>query len=123
MAILALLLKLALAPTAVIFLTLTVNTIRGIIAHRTKHRAFRNVRGPARTSLATGNLQELYGPDGLPFYESLSTYGGVAKVHGLFGVRASFSVRRSVILRSMTGRLPIHNRPSCSSPCPRPGRE
>ncbi|VDB84025.1 unnamed protein product [Peniophora sp. CBMAI 1063] len=85
MAILALLLKLALAPAAVVFLTLTINTIRGVIAHRVKHRAFRSVRGPARTSLAAGNLQELYGPDGLPFYESLSSYGGVAKVHGLFG--------------------------------------
>ena len=93
MAILALLLKLIVAPAAVIFLTLVVNTIRGIVSHRAKHRAFRAIRGPAKNSFVAGNLQELYGPNGLPFYEALQEYGGIAKIHGLFGVRSEVPAR------------------------------
>ncbi|KZV67343.1 cytochrome P450 [Peniophora sp. CONT] len=85
MALLGLLLKLALAPAALVFLTLVVNGVRGILSYRAKHRAFRAIRGPMRTSFIAGNLEELYSPFGLPFYEALPKYGSVVKVHGLFG--------------------------------------
>ncbi|KZV67344.1 cytochrome P450 [Peniophora sp. CONT] len=45
----------------------------------------RGVRGPKSKSFLAGNLQDLYDIGGLPHLKALADYGGVAKVHGLFG--------------------------------------
>ena len=63
---------------------------RGALSRLAKHLALREVSGPKRTSILTGNLQDLYGIDGLHHLEALSEYGGVAKVHGILGVSTRY---------------------------------
>ncbi|RDB16349.1 hypothetical protein Hypma_003056 [Hypsizygus marmoreus] len=45
----------------------------------------KNLTGPPRTSWITGNILQLNEPNGLDFHSHLLQYGGVAKIHGLFG--------------------------------------
>ena len=79
--------KVLLTPVVIILVVLSVNAARGIFSRFVKHAALRDVRGPMRSSIIAGNLHELYDTGGLPYLEGLSAYGGVSKVHGLFGVR------------------------------------
>lgn len=45
---------------------------------------------------AAGNFGQLFDLDGWDFHRNLAkTYGAVCKVHGLFGVRLSFSPLRT----------------------------
>ena len=64
---------------------ISVAFIRSILARQYKRCMLRHIPGPSSTSFKYGNLQQLYAPDGA-FYGSLSQYGGVTKVNGLFGV-------------------------------------
>lgn len=111
MAVLALLSKLVLAPATLAVLILVVNSVRGFLSHRAKHRLLRPIRGPERSSFVAGNLQELYGTDGLPFYEALSAYGSVVKLHGLFGVCIGVERVGCVLTRDI-GCSSVHNGPS-----------
>ena len=81
--------KLAFQAVAVLVVSvLGINIARGVLKHHSKRRILRGIRGPARQSWFTGNFLELFDPvAGLSYFESLSTYGGIAKIHGLFGVR------------------------------------
>ncbi|VDB84023.1 unnamed protein product [Peniophora sp. CBMAI 1063] len=72
-------------PAILAFLALIVNGSRGLLSQRLRRRVLRDVPGPAKGSIVTGNLHQLYAVDGLIFLESLSSYGNVAKIHGLLG--------------------------------------
>ncbi|VDB84019.1 unnamed protein product [Peniophora sp. CBMAI 1063] len=85
MRLLILSLELLLAPFGVLLVALIFNVIRGTLSRLAKHAMLRAVPGPPRKSFLTGDLHDLYGVDGLPHLEALSLYGGIAKVHGLFG--------------------------------------
>ncbi|VDB84021.1 unnamed protein product [Peniophora sp. CBMAI 1063] len=85
MHVLILIIELLLAPVALALAALLVNIVRGVLSRIAKHAALRSIQGPPRTSLLAGNLHELYDVGGLPHLEALTDYGGVAKVHGLFG--------------------------------------
>ncbi|KZV66201.1 cytochrome P450 [Peniophora sp. CONT] len=79
------LVKLSLEASAILILTvLLVYVVRSILSRRAKLHLLRPISGPPPTSFMYGNLLELYSPDGA-LYSSLAKYGGVAKVHGLFG--------------------------------------
>ena len=84
---LSLIVKVVAIAIVLVLLTLLVNITRGILARFAKHSALHAVSGLPRTSLIAGNLHELYDTGGLPHLQALSQYGGIAKVHGLFGVR------------------------------------
>ncbi|VDC01383.1 unnamed protein product [Peniophora sp. CBMAI 1063] len=77
--------RLVLALVAMLVAAFMVNILRGLITRIAKRTTLRNVRGPESQSFLSGNLQDLYGEDGLHHLEALSEYGGVAKVHGLLG--------------------------------------
>ena len=78
--------KLILEALTVLFLSaLSLVVIRAILSRRAKHRVLASIPGPPPSEFATGNLKELYHPDGA-LYTSLRQYGSVVKVHGLFGV-------------------------------------
>ena len=83
---------LSLLETFLAFVTLVcaARVARGALSRLAKHLALRDVRGPKRSSILTGNLQDLYGIGGLHHLEALSEYGGVAKVHGILGVSTRF---------------------------------
>lgn len=89
MAAFTLVVELLLAPAVLALAAFLVNIARGIHSRLTKQAKLRSVHGPTPTSLLAGSLHELYDVGGLPYLEALSEYGGVAKVHGLFGVRRS----------------------------------
>jgi len=42
--------------------------------------------GPSRVSLISGNLSQVYSPDGIPWHHAMvKKYGRAFKIHGLFG--------------------------------------
>lgn len=86
MSISLLILKLVLVPAVLLLLTLLANITQGVVSRLAKHAMLRGVRGPRSKSFLAGNLQDLYDIGGLPHLKALADYGGVAKVHGLFGV-------------------------------------
>ncbi|VDB84013.1 unnamed protein product [Peniophora sp. CBMAI 1063] len=79
------LVKLSVEIVAVLALSsLSLHIARGALSRRTKYRVLRSIPGPPHTSFMTGNLKKLYDPSGA-LYGSLRQYGGVVKIHGLFG--------------------------------------
>lgn len=82
--------------------TLSLRIILGLIARRKKTRALSSVPGPARKSLLTGNLPDFYDVNGFAFCQSLAQYGGVAKLHGLFGVSKTSSAKPECIFIERT---------------------
>jgi cytochrome P450 len=55
------------------------------IKRRFLQGTFRNIRGPSKQSWWSGNLQQLIDPDCWAFHRVTQAYGGVVKIHGLFG--------------------------------------
>ena len=53
--------ELALEGVAVLILSIvSVNTVRGLVIRHTKRHVLQPVRGPARSSIFTGNLLDLF---------------------------------------------------------------
>ncbi|VDB91561.1 unnamed protein product [Peniophora sp. CBMAI 1063] len=78
-------LSFAFAPALLVVAFLLVNIVRGILSRLSRNAVLRQIDGPRNASFLAGNLQDLYGLQGLSYLNALSTYGRIVKLHGLFG--------------------------------------